>query len=236
MTSNTSDPKKASTLAASNDEKRPNEVVKPHSKRRFSIFESMGPDIVELYIGPEQKLMRVHKDILCEKVPYFEKAFEGGLGEAWKSKATFPEDDVSAFECLLHWVYTNRIVKQNTKPDYHRSSIMYRTYVLADRFWIPALMDKMIPLIQEYDKQHKLIPGIEQVRIAYLGTSIGSPLRRYCARSWYYSISTFGLKSAGMAVEFPKVLLLEQFALDFAIEASCTSGIKDIRSERGIKL
>ena len=43
--------------------------------------------MVDLFVGPEKKLFRVHKSFLCNKIPYFDKMFNGGFKEAIESQA-----------------------------------------------------------------------------------------------------------------------------------------------------
>ncbi|TVY30925.1 hypothetical protein LHYA1_G000752 [Lachnellula hyalina] len=42
----------------------------------------LGIGMVDILVGPEQKAFRVHKHLLCTKVPYFHKMFNGGFKEA----------------------------------------------------------------------------------------------------------------------------------------------------------
>ncbi|KAM3080853.1 hypothetical protein ACMFMG_004811 [Clarireedia jacksonii] len=65
----------------------------------------MGTEMVDLYIGKDEKHMRVHKRILCHKVPYFDKMFNSGFKEAEELGA----NSVEAFDVLLGWVYTNTL-------------------------------------------------------------------------------------------------------------------------------
>lgn len=50
--------------------------------------------MVELLIGPHEHSFLVHKELLCTKIPYFDKMFKGGWEESAQSMAKFPEDQV----------------------------------------------------------------------------------------------------------------------------------------------
>lgn len=58
-----------------------------------------------LKIGPDKLLMAVNKKILCEKNPGCAKMFPGRWKESLRNIATFPEDNVRAFENLVACIY-----------------------------------------------------------------------------------------------------------------------------------
>ncbi|KAH6669005.1 hypothetical protein B0J14DRAFT_488100, partial [Halenospora varia] len=66
-------------------------------------------DMAELYVGPQMKLFRVHKELLCKKIPYVRKMFQGGFQEAQQNSATFSEDTEEAFDLLMGWIYTDSV-------------------------------------------------------------------------------------------------------------------------------
>ncbi|KAF4626405.1 hypothetical protein G7Y89_g11754 [Cudoniella acicularis] len=72
-------------------------------------IELFGTEMVKLYVGPQKHLFRVHKKVLCEKIPYFRSMFEGGFKEAGENSASFPKDTVAAFDALLSWTYTGKL-------------------------------------------------------------------------------------------------------------------------------
>jgi len=59
----------------------------------------VGTEIVELYVGPQNKLFRVYKKLLCDRVPYFNRMFNGNFQEATEGKATFPDDSPEILTC-----------------------------------------------------------------------------------------------------------------------------------------
>jgi hypothetical protein len=61
----------------------------------------MGTEMVDIYVGPKERLFRVHKALLCKKVPYFDKMFNGEFREASQNVAKFPDDHPAAFDRLL---------------------------------------------------------------------------------------------------------------------------------------
>lgn len=65
--------------------------------------------MVTLKVGKNKKAFAVHKKLLCEKIPYFEKMFQGLWIEASGNIATFPEDEVECFDVLIGWLYSGAL-------------------------------------------------------------------------------------------------------------------------------
>ena len=69
----------------------------------------MGTETVDIHVGVNKEHFCVHKEILCAKIPYFEKMFKGGFKESSDGSATLPDDRSESFDLLLGWVYHNTI-------------------------------------------------------------------------------------------------------------------------------
>ncbi|TGO18015.1 hypothetical protein BTUL_0013g00920 [Botrytis tulipae] len=67
---------------------------------------NLGIETVDLYIGSSRTHYRVHKNVLCTKIPYFNKMFNGGFSEASSNSAEFPEDAIGSSDVLLKWAYS----------------------------------------------------------------------------------------------------------------------------------
>lgn len=103
--------------------------------------------MVDLFVGsPEPQLFRVHKKIICEKIPYFKTMFESGFKEALENKATFPEDDPEVFDNLIQWVYTDQLGGPILAiPNIRNTS---RLYVLFDKICLPGLKDELLDIVR----------------------------------------------------------------------------------------
>lgn len=53
--------------------------------------------MVDIYVGPEKRLFRVHKKPLCEQIPKFKLMFEGKFKEAGEGIAHLTEANADAF-------------------------------------------------------------------------------------------------------------------------------------------
>ena len=60
---------------------------------------------VKIFVGLERKLCSLHKGLLCFLAPYFAKAFNGSFVEGLNNEMYLPEEDPSAFDLFMLWLY-----------------------------------------------------------------------------------------------------------------------------------
>lgn len=60
--------------------------------------------MVDIHVGTDEKLghFKLHRSILCQNVPYFEKMFNGNFLEGATKSAALSEDDPEDFNILVH--------------------------------------------------------------------------------------------------------------------------------------
>jgi hypothetical protein len=77
----------------------------------LTVSSLIGKVTVEIKVstGPISSGFTVHKDVLCKKVVFFDKMFNGSFLEGSAEKAHLPEDDPIAFKLLISWIYLNAI-------------------------------------------------------------------------------------------------------------------------------
>ncbi|CZT51164.1 uncharacterized protein RSE6_12269 [Rhynchosporium secalis] len=63
--------------------------------------QSMGSEVVELFVGSEKIKFIADKDLPCAKVPYFEKMYRGGFSEATTNSANFAGDTDETVDLYL---------------------------------------------------------------------------------------------------------------------------------------
>jgi hypothetical protein len=120
---------------------------------------TMGDEIVTLLVGSDKFRFIVHKNILCSKVKYFDRLFNGNFMEATAGEASFPEDDAAAFDALLAYIYTDNI-NSYSKNESYEFSFCLQLYVLADKLGPPDLQDLCVDAIFNYTT----FPGISHSR------------------------------------------------------------------------
>ncbi|TGO18014.1 hypothetical protein BTUL_0013g00910 [Botrytis tulipae] len=137
-------------------------------------------EMVDLIVGPEEALFRVHKSFLCNKIPYFDRMFNGGFIEAKENSAKFPEDGPESFDILIEWVYSGYIrfyeVGINDSPE---SWDFLRFYALAEKLGLTQLEDRALDLYRQSSRVKNATFDMAWATKAYEITPPGSALRRY---------------------------------------------------------
>ncbi|KAM3068041.1 hypothetical protein ACMFMG_011089 [Clarireedia jacksonii] len=147
----------------------------------LNFIETLGFEIVELRVGgPEAKLLRVHKKILCDKIPYFSKMFMGNFAEARENSASFPEDRVESFDLLIEWVYTG-VLRPYTYNEITKTTNwrFLSLYTLAEKFCLPQLQDMAMDALRASDRRNGTCLTVSQMSDAYKNTQEGSGYRLY---------------------------------------------------------
>jgi hypothetical protein len=195
---------------------------------------SLGSQMVDIYVGPDEMLFRVHKTKLC-KITYFNKLFNSGFREAAENTAKFPEDDCEAFDILVEWVYDPSLRRfEDRKPGTATKAVtrpdscwkLLDLYALAEKYCIPKLQDLALDIIRREHKAENRLPSTQYVRQAYEKTSAGSPLSRYALSAIYYIIDCSYSESDWPTSEVEKLFQeLPSFASDYIKLQRSTSPI-----------
>ncbi|TGO48341.1 hypothetical protein BCON_0243g00130 [Botryotinia convoluta] len=153
-----------------------------------------GVDMVHLYVGEEKEHFRVHKAILCDKIPYFEKIFkDGGFIESLTSTAYFPEDHASTFDILIEWAYTGMLPPICLAP---RDKVLRwdfgEFYILLDKLCLFDLMDEAMDMFRKTENYTDEHYAGEDMIILYSRLYQDSPLRRYLLDCLLYRFSQKG--------------------------------------------
>jgi hypothetical protein len=151
----------------------------------------MGTEMVNLYVGPQRDRFHVHKEVLCSKIPYFEKSFYGR-----RKEATFPKDDTDSFDFLLGWVYHNSIrplvVLRKEGPKGNESSVeswdSAKFYMLAVKLSLSDLQDQIVNIYINYMDRENLAPSVRDMGVTYSTMPAGKPFRKFAARSFHWAL------------------------------------------------
>ena len=143
-----------------------------------------GPGIVTLEVGDEQRKFMVHHDLLCVHSQYFRAALQGGFKEAETKAFQFDDVDPEVASWLIHWVYYQRITP-NPPSDLPLASRLFRLWVLADRFIMPALQKHVLKELHrkikmDWDDRSTLTlewSSADHVEWVWENTPNNSPLR-----------------------------------------------------------
>jgi hypothetical protein len=137
-------------------------------------------------------MFRVHKGILCDKLPYFAKMFNGCFKEGQDLEASFPEDTSQSFDILLGWIYFGKIRRISTKAA--PADALWNTfdvYCLGDKLCTQEFMDSVIDIYITWLATHRIIMHPQRVSDGFAKTPRGSPLQRFLCHMLHFSITAY---------------------------------------------
>ncbi|KAF4625607.1 hypothetical protein G7Y89_g12559 [Cudoniella acicularis] len=155
---------------------------------------ALGTEMVDLYIGPTEEHFRAHKRLLCDKIPYFDKMFNGGFKEASDNTAKLPEDNPDTFEDLLNMAvysaepYTLSPLTNTAASIYTGKEFPFdplNLYCLAEKLCLPLLMDNVLEAYFDYQRLNYKYPSIDFCCQVYARTPEGSHFREYVVQVVY---------------------------------------------------
>lgn len=140
-------------------------------------------------MGGNGKTFKVHKNLLCDKVPVFAAMFKGNFQEASTGLAKLPEDDEKAFEYFIGWLYRGAL--DPTTDCGH----LLNLYGFAKKYELLSLMDLTINTMIKYlVAANILLTGFDVDHI-YRITHEKSKLRLFGLRCYTYA--TVDLRDEG---------------------------------------
>ncbi|KAI7089737.1 hypothetical protein KC356_g2197 [Hortaea werneckii] len=137
-------------------------------------------DIVQLEIGDESKIIKVHKGVLAFYSGYFRSALTGDFLEASQGTITLPTEEFDVVDFAVTWMYARRLnVDFEAGKQRDTGLLLCKLWAFADRRLIPSLANVAI----DYLRSHLLTlwyqPTSEMIRYSYTNTSAGAALRRF---------------------------------------------------------
>ena len=162
--------------------------------------------LVEVIVGPQKQLFRLHKEILCNVSSYFRAALEGSFAEGLTQKIELPEDDVTVFKCFRVWLYS---FSQGSLPSAPESENefefetqlepdviigpkdLFDLYIFADMRNIPLLQNSTVDTIIWISERKIFVIG-DLILYVYDRTALRAPLRKLLVDWWLnFSDSTW---------------------------------------------
>jgi hypothetical protein len=134
-------------------------------------------------VGPNQRQWSLHQNLLCHHSPFFDEGFtvNGEHKNVRDGKLELLEEDPSAFELLVKWLYQGKIEDVSWKPkdvkwDY--AFTCQKLYLLSNTFGLPELKNLAIDQFRKGCHEARLVPGPEEMGPIYAKTPAHSPFRR----------------------------------------------------------
>ncbi|KAH8687274.1 hypothetical protein BGZ60DRAFT_5201 [Tricladium varicosporioides] len=152
----------------------------------------LGLELVDIHVGPLPKPthFRIHKHLLCSRVPYFAKMFNSGFIESEQNLAKLSDVDPSIFALFIEYLYGNgrlppvdiKVSTTNSGPVIDRIKL----YGFAEKICLTTLADYLITNLISNLRHYERSPSREGILLTYQVTRPGSPLRQFMAASLYF--------------------------------------------------
>ncbi len=138
---------------------------------------SFGGRIVQLIVGPEEKVLSVHEGLVSAS-PFFKAALSGKWKEGQMATIRLPEDDPETVHVYLNWVYGQNIegfLERTSNGEEFRA--LSRAYVLGEKLLDPHFKNQIIDALIAHFFVTNNFPDGAAVTIIYNGTPKQSKAR-----------------------------------------------------------
>ena len=177
----------------------------PHTLRLFD-------DIACLVVGPEERVIKIHKGLLCSESAYFKAALGGRFKEAQEQRIQLLEEDPDVMDRFQRWIYTRNPYEKGEVVKDASWDLLVELCVFADNRLVTKLHNLMIDhIIEKEDLTHE-IPAYK-LTFVYQKTLPSSPIRRLLVdlSARLGLIDTWGIVSEDESRrrEYPELFLRE---------------------------
>lgn len=125
--------------------------------------------MVDVVVGENSSLWRIHKNILVPHSRFFGAALKGPFTEGAENKVTLPEEDNLVFTLFVQWLYSETF-------NCNKIPILLRAYVLGDKIGSLAFRQDVLYKLHQVNLQKPSFT-VEQVMWVADNTTHGSKLR-----------------------------------------------------------
>ncbi|KAK7892749.1 hypothetical protein LTR67_006986 [Exophiala xenobiotica] len=101
-------------------------------------------EIVNVLVGKKRSVFKLHRHVLMEKSPFFQKCLTSGMVEQQTNEVNLPEDSSRAFEYVVRWVYSTSIIGAEAGRERYDIITRMRAWMLADKYCMPDLQNALI--------------------------------------------------------------------------------------------
>lgn len=134
-----------------------------------------GPSSALIYVGADNHCWVLPVDLLCHVSTFFKAALKGGFEEAKEKRVTLKEEDPSAFELFVLWLYKGQIL--NSKKPEALDVVIVKAWVMGDKLGAPDFQDCTMRALVIAGGSQDLLTDTEAIGYIYNNTAVGSPLR-----------------------------------------------------------
>ncbi|QSZ28670.1 hypothetical protein DSL72_003169 [Monilinia vaccinii-corymbosi] len=111
----------------------------------------LNPELVELHVGPEKKVIRINKELISRKIDYFFIVFPGFVDVLESELASLNEREAKAFDDMIYWVSyghlppwtTDRVIQRSPPNSGTRDTSTVRMAFGFDFIALFAIADRL---------------------------------------------------------------------------------------------
>jgi BTB/POZ domain len=111
--------------------------------------------MIQINVGPEREVFRVHKSILVRESTFFEGCLKHNFKESQQNEMTLEDVKPEVFLLVIRWLYiyipqdkedSLRHIQHLWSPNWwdDRERTLYQAYILSDRLGIERLQNHII--------------------------------------------------------------------------------------------
>ncbi|KIV83081.1 hypothetical protein PV11_05140 [Exophiala sideris] len=145
-----------------------------------------GP-MLEIVVGSEERHWHLHQNLLVHHTRFFDESHtvNGERKRIKEGKLELRDEDPTAFELLVKWMYQGKIddvswMPKDVKWDY--AFTCQKLYLLCERIGLQELQNQAIDQFRRGCHEAGLVPGPEEMKPIYERTRPSSPFRRLISR------------------------------------------------------
>ncbi|KAI4244458.1 MAG: hypothetical protein L6R42_010444, partial [Xanthoria sp. 1 TBL-2021] len=147
-------------------------------RHRLILGRSLLDEIVEIKVGPSNRIFKIHKGLLCDRASYFKAVYQ--TSGDWKEKyegLTLKTVNPNTFQRFVLWLYFSNILDNFETVQSVPGIELINCYLFADERDIPEMHNQVIDTILERIKATKII-FVKHQRFIWENTPDRAPLRR----------------------------------------------------------
>ncbi|KAK5304578.1 hypothetical protein LTR99_003641 [Exophiala xenobiotica] len=163
----------------------PGENIGDTSAKTFA--ELLSGPLLEISVGPDGRQWMLHQSLLIHHTRFFDESYtvNGEHKRIKDGKLELRDQDPSAFELLLKWLYQGKIddvswMPKDVKWDY--AFTCQKLYLLCEAIGLQELKNLAIDQFRRGCHEAGLVPGPEEMKPIYEHTQPSSPFRKLVSR------------------------------------------------------
>lgn len=163
-------------------------------------------DIVNIKIGLEDEVIRVHKMLLCRTSGYFNTLLTGSFAESGSSNVDMSQELPAAIRLIAKWLYLPVLVRDLRQSEIPDMDMLIHAWILADKLVMFDAKNSILDVIRSVTRQYQQGPEDEYGLIRDGLRIIKSLKDKPCTDSALYRffIDTFAWNWADCYINCPK--------------------------------